>query len=141
MQKAICKKHGICDHKSQANGFDPKGKRRKNRLRCVQCLRERQKKVYRKKKEFLVEKLGGKCALCGYLKCNGSLDFHHIDRTTKFKNISQMLLRDSYEKCLLEANKCVLLCRNCHGEFESGHNETVNQLNEFLIKSGENRTP
>lgn len=43
------------------------------------------------------------------------LDFDHLDRETKFKDISRMLSGHySWVKILDEINKCRVLCANCH---------------------------
>lgn len=59
--------------------------------------------------------MGGKCNNCGYDKCYGALDAHHIDHTTKSFTISGAHSR-SWNIILEELDKCVLLCSNCHQE-------------------------
>jgi hypothetical protein len=67
----------------------------------------------------LVEEWGGCCAVCGYDRCIGNLHFHHVDPSQKsFElNLSRGKALESYRK---EAEKCVLVCANCHGEIEAG---------------------
>ena len=57
----------------------------------------------------------GKCELCGWFdkKHLYSLHFDHLDRTTKFRQISCMI-HEREEKILEEIAKCRLLCVNCH---------------------------
>ena len=75
--------------------------------------------TWRKKtKELLVEYKGGKCEFCGYDKCIEALEFHHIDETTKEFAISGST--KSLEKQKKEADKCYMLCANCHRELHSG---------------------
>ena len=69
-------------------------------------------------KELLVEYKGGKCEFCGYDKCIEALEFHHIDETTKKFAISGST--KSLEKQKKEADKCYMLCANCHRELHSG---------------------
>ena len=69
-------------------------------------------------KELLVEYKGGKCEFCGYNKCIEALEFHHIDETTKEFAISGST--KSLEKQKKEADKCYMLCANCHRELHSG---------------------
>ena len=69
-------------------------------------------------KELLVEYKGGKCEFCGYNKCIEALEFHHIDETTKEFQISSST--KSLEKQKKEADKCYMLCANCHREVHSG---------------------
>lgn len=63
----------------------------------------------------LVKLLGGKCSSCGYNRCPAALDFHH--KNDKEGNITYLISRVSKEKLLKEAQKCILLCSNCHREF------------------------
>ena len=76
-----------------------------------------QKQTERKRK--CVEYKGGKCIICGYNKYLGSLDFHHVDPAKKDYNISNL---DTYSLEVLqrELDKCLLVCRNCHGEIHGG---------------------
>lgn len=69
-------------------------------------------------KELLVEYKGGKCEFCGYNKCVEALEFHHIDETTKEFAISGST--KSLEKQKKEADKCYMLCANCHRELHAG---------------------
>ena len=69
-------------------------------------------------KELLVEYKGGKCEFCGYNKCIEALEFHHIDETTKEFQISGST--KSLEKQKKEADKCYMLCANCHRELHAG---------------------
>ena len=57
------------------------------------------------------------CAICGYNKCDGSLDFHHSNPKDKKYNIN--LYRITNKDLVDELNKCILLCKNCHGEIET----------------------
>lgn len=71
------------------------------------------------------------CWNCGYRKNLRAIDFAHIDRLTKYRtkdgvpvHISKMLVqggsgpRYSENTILREINKCMVLCRNCHAEFD-----------------------
>lgn len=56
--------------------------------------------------------LGG-CVSCGYNKCLAALDFHH----TRDKEKSPSGMKNCSKAVgMLELNKCVLLCANCHRE-------------------------
>lgn len=65
-----------------------------------------------RKKEFVNLK-GGKCQKCGYDRCKGALEFHHIDKSTKEFGINRNF---SLERAQEELDKCILLCANCHRE-------------------------
>lgn len=49
---------------------------------------ESQKSYYKQVKLKAIEYKGGKCQICGYNKCTGALEFHHLDPTKKDFNIS-----------------------------------------------------
>lgn len=61
---------------------------------------------------------GGKCTKCGYDKCLDALDFHHIDPNTKLFSLRQFRGR-SWKTQLTEAEKCQLVCANCHREIHT----------------------
>lgn len=63
-----------------------------------------------------IEHLGGKCVECGYNKCPAALDFHHRDPHTKDATVRTLIQR-KWQDILIEINKCVLLCSNCHREY------------------------
>lgn len=65
-------------------------------------------------KQKLVTLFGGKCNICGYDKSLSALQFHHLDPLSK-----EFLVKDAcwnFEKAKKEAEKCVLVCSNCHFE-------------------------
>jgi hypothetical protein len=63
-------------------------------------------------REILIEKLGGKCTECG---CTETLEFDHIDPSTKSFNIAAGYTKPK-EVLLAEVAKCQLLCNKCHIE-------------------------
>jgi hypothetical protein len=66
------------------------------------------------KQKLLAEK-GGKCSKCGYKKTPSALAFHHIDHKTKCFSVSGTNLTKRSKKVVQqEADKCVVLCLNCH---------------------------
>ena len=76
-----------------------------------------------KKKTYdLISKLTGEekmkygCAHCGYNKDPVALDFHHINREDKFKNVSSYWRTSmrQFKKIKEEWKKCIVLCANCH---------------------------
>lgn len=74
----------------------------------------------RKLKEMLVGYKGGKCMLCGYDRCAAAFDLHHIDGSKKEFGIGLGGITRSWERVRAEADKCVLLCANCHRELHAG---------------------
>jgi hypothetical protein len=69
------------------------------------------------KKERAVAHKGGACERCGYNKCINALDFHHLDPTTK--EVENEFRSWSWERILLEIDKCILVCANCHREIHA----------------------
>jgi len=76
---------------------------------------KRKRNRLRDRKLELINLLGGKCKHCGYKKCAWAFDFHHIDGK-KENNIARIIHDSSKNKALKEAEKCILLCANCHRE-------------------------
>lgn len=65
----------------------------------------------------LVKLHGGECRDCGYKKSLAALTFHHIDPKKKsFKVSGRHLSNKKWESLTAEADKCELLCSNCHME-------------------------
>lgn len=126
-----CKVHGYTQHKMSSNGAG------RNRIRvCVQCLRARQTAVRRAKKAKLVALMGGGCAVCGYNRVLAALDFHHSDPAKKSHAMSRMQQRRKMSDCVVEVQKCILLCKNCHTEYETGFTDTVRLVNDLLTIRG-----
>lgn len=106
----VCKKHGSVAHFKRKDGL----------YRCGKCASQWVIDNRIRKKERLVSEFGGQCKLCGYNRYFGALDFHHIDSKTKSFALSVKGLSYSWDSLKLEANKCVVLCKNCHAEVENG---------------------
>ncbi len=69
---------------------------------------------------MLVQYKGGKCRLCKYNKCHWAFDLHHVNGKTKDFGLSARGLTRSWEKLKKEADKCILVCANCHREIHAG---------------------
>ena len=88
-------------------------------------------KVHRHKtKEELVKYKGGKCEICGYDKCLGALDFHHLDPSQKDFTISNSNIYKNLDKLKEEVDKCILVCANCHREI---HYNYAQELEKGLV--------
>jgi len=85
-------------------------------LECSSCRGKRRRDTNRQK---AIEYKGGGCCICGYDKCYYSLDFHHLDSEEKEMQISRNWQR-SWKSLKAELDKCILVCRNCHGEIHAG---------------------
>lgn len=69
------------------------------------------------RKMTMIEKMGGKCSICGYSKCLGAMEFHHVNPSTKEFNLDiRRLSNTCQEKLDIEAAKCIIVCSNCHAE-------------------------
>ena len=90
------------------------------RLRCGRCNAEAVSERRRRVKQLLVAEFGGACRLCGFAEYDGALQFHHLDPNTKAFQLGGRGLTRSLEALRREAQKCVLLCANCHAMVEAG---------------------
>jgi len=86
----------------------------------AEYLKKAVSKRRRKIKQLIVEYKGGKCIVCGYHKHAGSFDLHHLDGNTKEFGLSARGITRSWKKVKHEADKCVLVCANCHREIHGG---------------------
>ncbi len=89
----------------------------KTRALCKKCSRKSKNNKNNNLKKWAVDLLGGKCKICGYQKNIGSLDFHHLDPSRKDFGIAN---KKSKLKIQQEIKKCILVCKNCHGEIHAG---------------------
>lgn len=76
---------------------------------------------------------GGSCLKCGYSKCQRALTFHHRQPDLKkftldLRNIGNR----GWKTVLAEAEKCDLLCMNCHAELHD--EETDRSFLEYKKK-------
>ena len=108
-----CSKHGYIEYRKDSSTKNA-------RYRCPKCSSEAVSKRRKKTKELLIEQHGGKCCLCGYDTCVWALVFHHINPEEKEFAIGSRGLTRSIEKLKVEANKCILVCSNCHYEIHAG---------------------
>jgi transposase len=93
---------------------------RRGYYRCAACNIERVSERRRQVKRLLVLEAGGRCALCGYNRYLGALQFHHLDPKEKEFVVSLRGATRSIDLLRAEARKCALLCANCHAEVEAG---------------------
>ncbi len=91
---------------------------------CKKCDSDRVKECKRQIKQQAVDYKGGKCCKCGYCKCLRSLDFHHQDPSQKDFGVAQFKKNSFDDTMKRELDKCILVCKNCHGEL---HEEIENQ--------------
>jgi len=87
---------------------------------------------YHKRRQRMVEILGGKCQHCGTQE---DLEFDHKDRTLKTMSISRMWSL-SWEKLLKELEHCQLLCNSCHIKKSHESGDTAGQQRYGEMKHG-----
>lgn len=89
-------------------------------FRCSKCRNASVSAWRRRVKRRLIERAGGRCVLCGYDRHPAALHFHHVDPAAKSFALSRQGVTRSFAEAAVEADKCVLLCGNCHAEVEAG---------------------
>jgi hypothetical protein len=105
-----CPSHGETEHLIDSRGY----------VRCLRCRAEAVVRRRRRTKAILVTEAGGRCVICGYDACVRALTFHHLDPRDKRFGLAFGGYTRSLERLRVEAQKCVLLCANCHAEVEDG---------------------
>ena len=91
-----------------------------------------------KRKIQLIERMGGCCSKCGYSKNIAALHFHHRNPNEKdFKLDMRILSNRRWEAILIESQKCVLLCANCHAE--EHHPELIWENVEQIVNGASGR--
>ncbi len=105
-----CVHHGETDFWLDGRGY----------YRCKQCRSEAVVRRRKKVKAILVGEAGGACCICGYDRNMRALHFHHVDPSQKRHEINAKGVAIALDKLRVEAQKCVLLCSNCHAEVEDG---------------------
>ncbi len=86
-------------------------------------------KTRRNNKLKLIEHCGNQCQGCGYNKNPAALQFHHPDKNKEF-GLGQRGTTIAFGRLLAEAEKCELLCVNCHAihharEYEKAREERM----------------
>lgn len=79
-------------------------------MRSAKAHRENNLKYYHQRRQEFIQKLGGKCLMCG---STIDLELDHIDSTNKVFGISSHM-QYAKEKVAEEVSKCQLLCKICH---------------------------
>lgn len=91
-------------------------------------------------KQALIDYKGGKCCVCGYDKCNGALDFHHVAEKS-FSIAASISIMGSgpkaLEKMKKEADKTILVCKNCHAEIHSKQLENQTLMKPQIQQEGQ----
>lgn len=91
---------------------DPHLRFEQQRQRRNACAYRSLKRRRQRRKSELVAARGGRCLDCGYAGSPGVMEFHHRDPVTKSFTLGEF--SGALERLLQEAEKCDLLCANCH---------------------------
>lgn len=115
---------------------------------CSECVRKttlinynknksKWNETTRKNKRLTRDKINKYKDSCCCLKCgekrNYVLDFHHLDPKIKDFQIAQGSAK-GWKKILLEIDKCIILCSNCHREFHYLEKQNNISIEEYLKK-------
>lgn len=71
--------------------------------------------------------MGGQCQRCGWKEHLAGFEFHHKDPSKKEFGLGKAFTTN-WEKTKIEAEKCELLCSNCHKKEHCGY------LNDNFLK-------
>lgn len=98
-------------------------------------------------REQLYQYKGNRCASCGlsvkdmlarYGTFNRMFEFHHVNKDTKDKHYKRLMAQRLSTRQIAEVDKCVLLCRQCHGIMHAQEitctMELSVQLNQRTVK-------
>ena len=130
MEKIIlkeCYKHGLTEHILTSEG----------RYKCKECRKQAVTEKRERNKRKLIEYKGGKCEICGYDKCLDALEFHHLNPEEKEFGLTKGCTLN-FDEMKNEADKCILVCANCHREIHFKQNEErKKEINEEIEKNKE----
>ena len=82
---------------------------------CKKCNHKNAYSLLKRRKLEILKKFGNECSICGYDKNIAALEFHHLDPNEKEFQLGSAKTTN-LDKLLLEMNKCILVCANCHRE-------------------------
>lgn len=87
---------------------------------CRACLKAQYSERHFAFKQKCVDYKGGKCQVCGYNRCLGAMDFHHLDPSQKDFALASRKNRGDWDTVQKELDKCILVCCRCHREIHEG---------------------
>lgn len=73
---------------------------------------------------------GGCCEVCGESYPSSVYDLHHVVPSSKLFNVPMRKFGENEDEAIEEANKCALLCANCHRQEHSVNPHGITLLPE-----------
>tara|TARA_R110000737_G_scaffold306758_1_gene314487 strand:+ start:298 stop:678 length:381 start_codon:yes stop_codon:yes gene_type:complete len=105
----------------------------KNKYKSTNKLK---KKVFEKRNKDFIQRVKkiSKCCKCGLNNKPYLLEFHHLDPSTKYKNVTDLQFNAyGIKRIKEEIRKCVMVCRNCHMEYHHlERQKMVRTFDEYL---------
>lgn len=101
----------------------PSALRKKGRRLHPDCIPLQQKEIL-VAFQNMKENLG--CQICGYSHCGACIDFHHFESGNE-KRINASRWYWKRKDTMLELEKCIPLCKNCHTEVHMFNKEENSQ--------------
>ncbi len=83
---------------------------------CYPCHKIREGNRGPIRRRHIIKLLGEHCCRCGYHEFSHGLVFHHVNPEQKGCNNLHLL---PLGEALIEADKCILLCHNCHHAYHA----------------------
>lgn len=102
-------------HQCKCGEISPTNFYGKNKSECKTCANRRSNTRIKSQKLRAITHMGGSCTRCGYDASPSALEFHHTIPAEKEYAWDEMR-KMSWHKVLLELEKCILVCANCHRE-------------------------
>lgn len=99
----------------------------KENPKALKALRQNTKQVYRETKAQLVYYKGGVCKDCKGIFPSCCYHFDHREPCNKTAGIAQLMHRP-VEEIKAEADKCDLVCANCHAIRTFGNEEVARKI-------------
>ena len=125
-----CKVHGITSHYIASDKQE----------RCRKC---RNTGFTNRRKNLKVRAIlykGGSCIKCGYSECIEAMEFHHLDPAQKDSRIAKTITAQTWDKIVIELDKCIMVCANCHRKIHSellGAPKLADLLSEEAVEQRE----
>lgn len=86
------------------------------------------RELVQQRKRDLVAYKGGRCERCEGVYHPNVYDFHHYDPEEKSFTVCQANFQRSWDNIIAEADKCFMLCANCHREVHTFNEPEFNKI-------------